>query len=83
MELIEMPNIGNVMRKRLASVNITTSDKLIKLGSKKVYKRLKDLEGDTCLDTLYGLEGAIEGIRWHDLSKEKKEELKELFNSMK
>ncbi len=31
---------------------------------------------------LYGLEGAIKGIRWYLLSKEEKAELKEFYNSI-
>ena len=30
---------------------------------------------------LYALEGAIQGIRWHDLSKEKKDNLRDFYNS--
>lgn len=29
--------------------------------------------------TLYAIEGAIQGIRWHNLEKSRKEELKEFF----
>jgi DNA transformation protein len=82
MKLTEIPNIGRVMKERLARIHITTPEELNKLGSKEVYKRLYEVEGDTCLDTLYGLEGAILGIRWHELSKEKRDELKEFFNTI-
>jgi len=36
-----------------------------------------------CINMLYALEGAIQGIRWHGLSKERKLELKEYYNSLK
>ncbi|MBT3209955.1 MAG: hypothetical protein HN704_13745 [Bacteroidetes bacterium] len=31
---------------------------------------------------LYALEGAIQGIRWHGLDKNRKEELKEIYRMM-
>jgi DNA transformation protein len=76
-KLDELPNIGRVMIERLKKINVVTTDDLIDLGSKEAYRRLLKLEGDTCLDTLYALEGAIKEIRWHDLSKNKKDELKD------
>lgn len=81
-KLKDLPNIGKIMIQRLSNINIHTTDELMKLGSKEVYKRLLAYEGDTCLDTLYGLEGAIRGIRWHDLGKEDRNDLKTFFNSV-
>lgn len=80
-DISELPNIGKVMKKRLASVGIKDIETLMKAGSQEAFLKLYLHEGDTCLCSLYGLEGAIQGIRWHDLSEEKKEELKKFFNS--
>lgn len=82
-KLTELPNIGETMEKRLAAVGIYDAETLIKVGSKKAFIKLRAVEGDTCLSSLCGLEGAIQGIRWHYLRKETKDDLKKFFNSFK
>jgi DNA transformation protein len=81
--LSQLPNIGKEMEKRLASIGIYDIDTLTKTGSKEAFTRLHLLEGDTCFSSLCGLEGAIQGIRWHHLSSETKQHLKKFFNSFK
>ena len=80
-ELDKLPNIGKTMQKRLAEIEIVDSSELHELGSKVVFAKLYLHEGDTCFSSLCALEGAIQGIRWHDLSKDVKKELKEFFDS--
>lgn len=82
-DLSELPNIGTTMKNRLAAVGINDIETLFEMGSKEAYTKLFLQEGDTCLCSLYGLEGAIQGIRWHDLAVETKEELKVFFNTFK
>ena len=82
-KLRELPNIGQVMEERLAAVGINDVETFIKTGSKEAFIKLRLLEGDTCFSSLCGLEGAIQGIRWHSLSKETKNDLKAFFNSFK
>lgn len=81
--LRELPNIGKVMEKRLAAVGISNGATLVKTGSKVAFTKLRQLEGDTCFSTLCGLEGAIQGIRWHNLSKATKADLKKFFDACK
>ena len=55
---------------------------LIEMGSENTLVKIATLEnGGACINMLYALEGAIQGIRWHGLSRERKEELKEFYNS--
>ena len=82
-KLSELPNIGEVMEKRLANVGIYDVETLIKMGSKGAFIKLRILEGDTCFCSLCGLEGAIQGVRWHHLSSEIKEDLKKFFKTIK
>lgn len=82
-DLNKLPNIGNVMKKRLAAVGINDVDTLMKIGSKDAFIKLRLHEGDTCFSSLCGLEGAIQNIRWHNLSSETKEDLKKFFDSFK
>ncbi|HOC78670.1 MAG TPA: TfoX/Sxy family protein [Methanofastidiosum sp.] len=83
MELEEMPNIGKVVSKKLIAVGIDTPDKLIELGSKEAFIRLRSIDDTACFSMLQGLEGAVQGVRWHMLSESKKKDLKEFFDSLK
>ena len=78
-----MPNIGKTMVERLAKVDIQDRETLMKTGSKQAFLKLHAFEGDTCFSSLCGLEGAIQGLRWHYLSKEDKADLKQFFDSVK
>lgn len=78
-----LPNIGDVMEKRLAAVDINDVATFTKIGSKEAFIKLRLYEGDTCFNSLCALEGAIQNIRWHNLSSETKEDLKKFFDSFK
>jgi DNA transformation protein and related proteins len=80
-ELNKLPNIGKTMQKRLAEIGIVDSSELYELGSRVAFAKLHLHEGDTCFSSLCALEGAIQGIRWHDLNEDMKKELKEFFDS--
>lgn len=81
MKLSKLPNIGKEMEKRLASIGIFDVETFMRTGSKEAFTKLRLLEGDTCFSSLCGLEGAIQGIRWHYLSSETKQELKRFFDT--
>ncbi len=81
-KLSKLPNIGATCEKRLFSVGIDNIETLKKTGSKETFIKLFMNEGDTCLCTLYALEGAIQGIRWHNLPNETKDDLKKFFNKI-
>ncbi len=81
--LSDLPNIGKTAVERLARVGIMSVEELINSGSKEAFLRLLSEEHDTCLNTLYALEGAIQGIRWHSLPDAKKKELKLFFDEVK
>ncbi|EJO5347853.1 TfoX/Sxy family protein [Clostridium botulinum] len=82
-KLSTLPNIGNILEKRLHNVGIDCEEKLKDLGSKEVLVRLKGLDNDVCINTLYALEGAIRGIRWHSLDENIKKDLKDFYNFIK
>jgi DNA transformation protein len=45
--------------------------------------KIKTIDKEACINMLYALEGAIQGIRWHYLEKSKKLELTEFYNRLK
>lgn len=82
-KMILLPNIGKALNDRLSIAGITKAEKLIELGAEQSFSLLYAIEHDTCINTLYALEGAIQGIRWHNLSQKRKDELKLFFDQTK
>ena len=79
--LSDLPNIGTTLAQKLISVGIDAPEKLLNTGSKEALIRIATLDNNgVCLNMFYALEGAIQGIRWHGLNMNTKQELKELFN---
>jgi DNA transformation protein len=68
-------NIGKDTETKLIQAGIDSFEKLKEMGSEQAFLRLQCIDPGACLNLLYGLEGAIEGIKWHDLSPEKKQAL--------
>jgi DNA transformation protein and related proteins len=75
--LTELPNIGKELEKRLHRVGINNYGELKRMGSCKAFQLLHAVDPTTCINTLMALEGAVQGIRWHNLDPAKKQELKE------
>jgi DNA transformation protein and related proteins len=82
-DLTSIPNIGKTLADKLSSVGISNSNELKSIGSENTIIRLETMGIDTCINMLYALEGAIQGIRWHNLDNEKKKELKEFYDQIK
>ncbi len=74
--LSELPNIGAELEKRLLKINIRTVKDLKDTGSIGALQKLNAINHPGCINMLYALEGAIQGIRWHALAPEIKSELK-------
>lgn len=82
-QLTDLPNIGKVVAEKLKEVGIATPEELCKVGAEQAFIRLQTIDEGACLCMLQGLEGAVQGIRWHNLPKERKEELKQFFRMRK
>jgi DNA transformation protein and related proteins len=79
-DMTKLPNIGKVLAKQLEMVGVTTISQLKLIGAEETFARLTILDNSACVNELYALEGAIQGIRWHELSAERKKELLEYFH---
>ena len=79
MKLNELPNIGKTLEQRLTEAGITSPKQLKETGAENAFLRLTVEDKSACYNMLCALEGAIQGIRWHQLSKERKNELKEFL----
>ena len=82
-ELSKLPNIGKVVEAQLNEVGITTTEQLKNLGSKKAWLKIKEIDDSACINRLCGLEGAVQGIRWHDLDNQMKQDLKHFYEEHK
>ena len=82
-ELSEVINIGKDTRSKLIQVGIDSYEKLVSAGSEGAFIRLRTVDPGACLSLLYGLEGAIEGVKWNRLSADKKQSLQQFFKSLK
>lgn len=81
--LTSLQNIGKTLADKLILVGIETPEHLFEAGSENVFIKLATIDKNACINQLYALEGAIQGIRWHDLSHERKYELLEFYKTVK
>lgn len=79
MKLSELPNIGEELERKLGLVGIHTQDELVGLGSVAAVRQISDVQDAGCINMLYALEGAINGIRWHKLPAEHKQKIKDEY----
>ena len=82
-ELSKLPNIGKVLEEQLNTVGINSVDDLIDIGSKEAWLKIKEIDESACINRLMALEGAIQNIRWHDLSEDDKNNLKDFYYNFK
>ena len=82
-DLTTLPNIGKILAGKLKIAGIETAEKLLSIGSENAFIKLKMIDNEVCINSLCALEGAIQGIRWHNLDKCKKDELKVFFEMTK
>ncbi len=69
--LLDLPNIGPEIDRLLRAADIHTPATLRRLGSIAAALRIRDLRPDDppCPRMLAGLEGALRGVRGHDIPK--------------
>ncbi|MBN1416119.1 MAG: TfoX/Sxy family protein [Bacteroidales bacterium] len=72
-------NIGKETEIKLIQVGIDSFEKLKAIGSKQAFIRLQTIDPGACLSLLYGLDGAVNGIRWNELSPERKQALQQFY----
>lgn len=82
-ELLKLINIGKKVEEQLLQVGIDTPEKLKEIGSKQAWLKIKAIDSSACYNRLCALEGAIQGIKWHHLEEDIKQELKEFYKSFR
>ena len=76
------PNIGKVLAVKLENAGVNSIEILKDISAVNAFIKLKDFDSSSCLSSFYALEGAVQGIRWHNISKERKDELKNIFDKL-
>ena len=76
-ELTTLPNIAAKLEAQLAKAGITTLEEFRRVGSREAWLRILARDPSACGVRLYALEGALQGVRWHDMDEETKRSLKE------
>lgn len=73
--LTALPNIGREVAALLAKAGIATPADLRRVGAIAAADRIRQMRphDPPCRSMLAGLEGAIRGVRWHDLPKVERE----------
>lgn len=80
--LLKLPNIGKYAEEKLLAAGIATPEELLKVGSKAAFLRIRENDPTVCLHLLYGLEGAVQGIKDSRLSPETKQDLISFFKKL-
>lgn len=80
--LTNLPNIGKELSSRLGTVGFNSAEEIISAEAEDIFLRVKTVFPDACINHLYAIEGAIQGIRWHGVSQDRKMELKAFFDSL-
>lgn len=79
-ELTDLPNIGKTLADKLKSVGIENEHDLKIIGSENAIIKIVTLKNSgACINMLYALEGAIQGLRWHGLDEARKQELRDFY----
>lgn len=81
--LSEMVNIGAKLEEQLIRAGIDTPEALRAAGSREAWLRIKAFDPSACIMRLSALEGAIRGVRWHNLDEGVKQSLREFYHSHK
>jgi len=83
MSLSKMLNIGKVTERQLKEAGIETPEQLRKIGAKEALLRIRQKsDPGACVRVLYGLQGAIDGVKDSDLDKKTKRDLLEFFRTL-
>ena len=82
-ELAKLPNIGKTLEEQLEQAGVHTPADLQALGSREAWLRIQSIDPTACCNRLCALEGALRGVRWHDLGAETKADLKAFYQAHK
>ena len=80
--LSDLPNIGRVLENLLHGAGIDSAEQLRKTGAKEAFLRIRHTDPTACVHMLYGLEGAVRGVRDTMLSENTKRSLRDFHRAL-
>ncbi|NCA93388.1 competence protein TfoX [bacterium] len=81
--LTSLPNIGEKLQEQLKFIGINCIEDLRSAGSRAAWLMILSIDHSACFMRLCALEGAIRGVRWHNLDPIVKAELKSFYQEAK
>ncbi|MGC9331075.1 MAG: TfoX/Sxy family DNA transformation protein [Bacteroidales bacterium] len=81
-KLSESLNIGKVLELKLENVGISSLEELKKVGSEEAFARVKQIDKNAGRSILFAIDGAVQGVKWHEIPEERKEKLRAYFNEL-
>jgi DNA transformation protein len=78
-DLKKLPNIAEKLEAQLIEVGVPTIEALKTTGSREAWLRIAAIDPSACYMRLCSLEGAIQGVRWHNLDDATKKEMKAFY----
>ncbi|MFO7789317.1 MAG: TfoX/Sxy family protein [Bacteroidota bacterium] len=81
-KLSEALNIGKVLELKLESVGIDSLEELKKVGAENAFAKVKQIDKNAGRSILFAMDGAVQGVKWHEIPEERKEKLREYFNEV-
>lgn len=82
-DLLKQINIGKDTASKLKQSGIETFEDLQAAGSEQAFLRIQTIDPGACIQLLYGLEGAIEGVKGNQIPAHKKHELLQFYKMAK
>jgi predicted flap endonuclease-1-like 5' DNA nuclease len=79
-DLTQLPNIGEVLSKKLREIGVESHSGLAAMGSVAAVMKIGDVDRAACYNMLYALEGAIRRVRWHAIARDERSKIKEEFD---
>lgn len=81
--LSDLPNVGKVLEDYLLQIGITTPEQLKSAGAEEAFIRIRlQVDSGACLHMLYGIQGAIDGVKDSCLTDDVKQGLKEFYKTL-
>lgn len=80
-ELEDVVNIGPVLAGQLRDAGIADFDQLDEVGAFEATRRLEAAGMHDCVHAYLALEGAVAGVRWTELPKQRRMELAERWRN--
>ncbi|MFV0517925.1 MAG: TfoX/Sxy family protein [Aminipila sp.] len=78
-ELSKLINIGKEVEKQLNQVGINSYEELRGIGAESAWLRIQEVDESACINRLFALEGALQGIKKTFLQEDRKQELREFY----